>query len=253
MIGSVFGSSGSFATGHRLAPVGDPARLLESAGARLHSLDSARGSVERIKAALTSLRDALQAGRDGADPVPGRNALKPVIAQVEQTAEKPTFVTIDGEVVQDGTITVSLGKRPLTVGYERAPRAPLDARDALNALAATVGKLVATVGRGDTSGFVDEVTALLRSGDLTTAVNRPDQGVINAALGRIDAVLAGAEGLKSSLAARESAAAQVNLGGLLLGATPDAFAGRTAEPTGESLYTPDTGGQVAGNQFSFLA
>lgn len=253
MIGSAFGSSGSFAIGLSLTPVGDPARLLESTGARLHNLDSARGSVAGIKAALTSLRDALEVGRDGADPVPGRSALKPVIAEVEQTAEKPTFVTIDGELVQDGTITVSLGKRPLTVGYERTPRAPLDARDALNALAATVGRLVATVGRGDAGGFVDKVTALLRSGDLITAVNRPDKGAIDTALGRIDAVLAGAEGLRSSLTARELAAAQVNLGGLLLGATPDAFGGGPAEPAGESLYVPDTGGLVAGTQFSFLA
>jgi hypothetical protein len=253
VIGSVFGSSSYFATGHSLAPDGDPARLLGSSGARLHNLDSARGDVERIRAALTSLRDALQAGSDGADPVPGRNVLKPVVAQVEQTADKPTFVTIDGEVVQDGTITVSLGKRPLTVGYERTPRTPLDARDALNALAATVGKLVATAGRDDTRGFADEVTALLRSGDLVTAVNRPDKGAIDTALGRIDAVLAGAEGLRSSLTARESAAAQVNLGGLLLGARPDAFAGGAAEPTGEGLYAPDTGGLAAGKRFSFPA
>lgn len=253
VIGSVTGFWGSFAPGRSAAPGSSPARLLDNSGARLHSLDSGRSGVERIKAALTELRGALQAARDGADPVPGRTALKPVIAEIERTADKPTYVTIDGEVEQNGTITTSLGKRPLVVGFDRLPRAPLDARDALNALATTVGMLVSTVGPDGTGGFVDAVTGLLRSGDLVTAVQRPDKATIDTALGRIDAVLAGAEGLQSSLAVRESAAAQIDLGGLLLGAAPDAVVGEAGVPTGGNIYASATGGQAPGNQFSFLA
>ena len=253
MNGSVFSLSGSFATGRNVAPGGNSARLLGDAGATLHSLDSGRTAADRIKVALTKLRDALQNARDDANPVPGRTTLKPVVANVEQTVDKPTYVTIDGEVVQDGTITVSLGKRPLVVGYERTPRAPLNARDALNTLAATVGSLVATVGAKNTGSFVDKVSALLSSGDLATAVSRPDTGAIDTALRRIDAVLSGADGLQSSLAARQSATAQVDFGGLLLGATPDVFtgAGGAKEQSGGSIYSSSTG-NPAGTQFSFL-
>lgn len=254
MVGSVFSLSGSFATGRNVAPDGNSARLLGGAGATLHNLENSRTATDRIRVALTQLRAALQDARDGADPVPGRSALKPVIAQVEDTVDKPTFVTINGNVVQDGTITVSLGKRPLVVGYERTPRASLDARDALNTLAATVGSLVATVGAKNTGGFVDKVSTLLSSGDLATAVSRPDSSAIDNALGRIDAVLAGAEGLRSSLAGRQSAAAQVDLGGLLLGATGDVFtgAGGATEQPGGSVYSSSTG-DTAGTQFSILS
>jgi hypothetical protein len=241
------------AAGRNLAPGGPGARLIDGAGARLSNLDRGRGGVNRIKAALNDLRDALASARDGADPVPGRSALKPIIAQVEQTVDKPTFVTIDGELVQDGTVTVSLGKRPLTVGYERGPRTPLDARGALNALAAEAADLFSTVGADGTGGFTAEVSALLRSGELATAVNRPDAGAIDTAIGRIDAVLAGAEGLRSSLAAQEAAAAQVDLGPLLLGATADAFAGAggAAEQAATSFYSSGPG-SPAGTRFSFL-
>jgi len=253
VIGSVFSLPGSFGAGRGLAPDGNRARLLDGAGAALRSLDSGRNAIDRIRATLTELREALEEARGHADPVPGRSALKPVIADVEQTVDKQTYVTVDGVLVEDGTITVSLGKRPLTVGYERTPRAPLDARDTLNALAATVSRLVAAVGPGDTRGFVDEVSALLRSGDLATAVNQPDAGAIDTAIGRIDAVLAGAEGLRSSLATRESAAAQTDLGALLLGATPDAFAGAggAAERAGTDFYSAGRG-SPAGTRFSFL-
>jgi hypothetical protein len=232
VIGSVFPVSGYAALGRgefgayaRTAPGGNAARLLDGAGATLQALDNSRSDVGRIKQALTTLRDALQAAREQAGAVAGRTELKPVVAEVEQTRDKPTYVTIDGAVVQDGTITVSLGPRPLVVGYERANRAPLDVRAALNALSTTVTKLVSRAGADAAGGFAADVSALLRSDALTTAVNTPDAAAIDTAIGRINDTLAKAAGLGSSIGARAAAAAQVDLGGLLLSAAPDAGAG----------------------------
>jgi len=221
VIGSVVPVAGYVAPGRNVAPGGNARRLLDDAGAALQALDHSRAGVERIKAALTRLRDTLQAARAEADAVPGRTALKPVIADVEQTGDKPTFVTIDGQPVQSGTITVSLGSRPLIVGYERANRAPLAVGETLRALAATAATLHSKVGAG---GFAADVSALLRSGDFTTAVNRPDAASIDTAIARIDAVLAKAEGLGVTLDARAASAARVDLGGLLLGAAAHAGA-----------------------------
>jgi hypothetical protein len=231
VIGSVVNFSGylALARDYRAyadaAPGGNAPRLLDGAGATLQALDNGRNGVDQIKAALTKLRDALQAARAEANAVPGRTELKPVVADVEQTVDKPTFVTINGQPVQSGTITVSLGPRPLVVGYERANRAPLAVGDALKSLAATVASLVSTVGAAGTGGFAADVSALLRSDVVTTAVNRPDAAAIDTAIGRIDSTLAKADGLRFSLGTRASAAAQVDLGGLLLGAAPNAGAG----------------------------
>lgn len=231
MIGSVLNVSGYLALGRDYrayadaAPGGNARRLLDSAGATLQALDNGRNGVEQIKAALTKLRDALAAARAEADAVPGRTELKPVVADVEQTVDKPTFVTIDGQPVQSGTITVSLGPRPLVVGYERANKAPLEVGDALRSLASTVASLVSSVGANGAGGFAADVSALLRSDAVTMAVNRPDAAAIDAAIGRIDATLAKAEGLRFSLGTRASAAALVDLGGLLLGAATNAGAG----------------------------
>jgi len=249
VIGSVFSVPGSSAPGS-VAAGGPSGRLLDAAGAALQALDRGRGGADRIRAALSDLRDALTAARAQADPVPGRTALKPVIAEIEQTVDKPTFVTIDGELVQSGTITVSLGPRPLVVGYERSNRAPLAVDDALNALASTVATLVATVGGDGTGGFAADVAALLRDSNFTTALRRPDAAAVDAALARIDATLARADGLRASLDARAAAAARVDLGGLLLGAGVDA--GAAALATAGSLYQPQTG-SPSGSQFSALA
>jgi hypothetical protein len=230
VIGSVVNVSSYFAFGRdfsayaNAAAGGNARRLLADAGATLQALDNGRNGVDRIKAALTKLRDALQAARGEADAVPGRTALKPVVAEVEQTVDKPTFVTIDGQPVQSGTITVSLGPRPLVVGYERANRAPLAVGDALRSLASTVASLVSSIGANGAGGFAADVSALLRSGAFTTAVNRPDAAAIDTAIGRINDTLAKAEGLGFSISTRASAAAQVDLGGLLLGAAPNAGA-----------------------------
>ena len=237
MIGAVINVSG-----YRV-PGGNASRLLDGAGSTLQALDNGRNSVDRIKSALTKLRDALQAARDEAAAVPGRTELQPVVADVEQTQDKPTFVTIDGAVVQDGTITVSLGPRSLIVGYQRVNRAPLEVGDALGSLASTVATLVATVGADATGGLAADVSALLRSADFTTALNRPDAAAIDTAIGRIDATLAKAAGSRFFLGARASSAAQVDLGGLLLAAA------NPTSPAGDSPYRSNasgaTGGQVS--------
>lgn len=182
----------------------------------LQAIDSGRSGVDRIKAALTRLRNALQAARGSANAVPGGTELTPIIADIEQTKDQPTFVTINGQPVQNGTITVSLGTRPVVVGYEAGSRPSLAVHDALSALSSTVSQLVATVG-SDAGGFASDVSALLKSSDLATAVNAPDVASIDAALAQIDGVLAKTGGLRSSLTSQASAAALTNLGGALLG------------------------------------
>jgi len=243
VIGSVINVAGYLTLAGASAPGGNASRLLDGAGSTLQALNDGRHGVDRIKVALTTLRDALQAARTKADAVPGRTALQPAVADVEQTQDKPTYLTIDGEVVQDGTITVSLGTRPLVVGYERANRVPLAVGDALRSLVSTVATLVSTVGADGTGGLAADVSALLRSADFTTAVNRPDAAAIDSAIGRIDETLAKAAGFRFLIGARASSAAQVDLGALLLGAADP------ASPAGDSPYRPNasgaTGGQVS--------
>ena len=193
----------------------DPLAVLAQSST-LQAIDSGRNGVDRIKAALTHLRDTLRTARGTASAVPGGTQLTPIVAQIEQTQDLPTFVTVDGQPVQTGTITVSLGTRAVVVGYEAGNRPSLAVQDAVGALVASVAQVIATVG-GATRGFASDVSALLKSRDLATAVNAPDVASIDAALGQIDGVLAKAGGLGRSLSAQASAAAQINLGGTLLG------------------------------------
>lgn len=213
MIGSVAPISAALAPA--ASPRDNDSRLLDNAGAAIASLDAGRGGLDAIKAALTNLRDALQSARGGADAVPGLTTLAPVVAQIEQTQDKPTYVDIDGEPVQTGTITVTLGTRPLIVGYERVARSAVSSAD-LKSLAGQVAALVSNVGGDSAGGFASDVSALLRSNVLATALTAPDAGSIDAATAKIDDTLAKAEGLRASIGARASAAAQVDLGGILL-------------------------------------
>jgi hypothetical protein len=219
------------------APGGNSSRLLQGAGSTLQALDSGQDGIGEIKAGLMKLRDTLQAARAQANAVAGRTELKPVFANIEQTVDKPTFLTIDGETVQSGTITTWPGTRPVLVGYEWANRAPLDVGDSLRSLAADVSALVSATGTGGIDGFAADVSALLKSSDFTTAINTPDVAAIDAATARIDDVLAKTDGLKSSLETRALAAAQVDLGGLLLGAA-QSFAGNTAALAADRVDSP---------------
>ena len=202
-------------------PRGADALAMLAQSGMLRTLDNSRSGIDRIKAALTGLRDALQTARGTASAVPGGTELTPIVAQIEQTQDQPTFVTVNGQPVQNGTITVSLGTRPVVVGYEAGNRPSLAVHDAVRALASSVAQVVATIG-GATRGFASDVSALLKSRDLATAMNAPDVASIDAALGQIDGVLAKADGLRSTLASQASATALVDLGGALLAASGDA-------------------------------
>lgn len=154
----------------------------------LRALDSGRSDIDRIKAALTHLRDTLQTARGTASAVPGGTQLTPIVADI--------------------------GQQAVLVGYEAGGRPSLAVQDAVGALASSVAQVVATVGDA-TRGFASDVSALLKSRDLTTAVHTPDVASIDAALGQIDGVLAKADGLRSTLA---SQASQLSLSGVLIGA-----------------------------------
>jgi hypothetical protein len=256
MIGSIVNVSGYAAfdgaglaglTRNFSAPASDSSRLIGNTGATLQALNDSRSAVDQIKSALTQLRDTLQAARDQANAVPGRTELQPVVADVAQTVDQPNYVTVDGVQVQDGTIAVAVGTRSLVVGYETANRAPLDVAGAVKSLASTVATLVASVGANDASGFAASVSALLQNSDFTTAVNTPDAASIDAAITQINDTLAKATGLGSSLGARAAAAAQVDLGGLLLGATPVASTSATTNYSVAYQSNPSssTGTQVS--------
>ena len=77
--------------------------------------------------------------------------------------------------------------------------------------------MVSTVGTDGAAGFAAGISALLKSGDLDTAVNAPDAATIDAAIGKIDHVLDGAHALGTSLSSRAAAAAQVDLESAQLG------------------------------------
>ena len=158
----------------------------------LRALESGRSGIDRIKAALTKLRDALQTARGSASAVPGGTQLTPIVADI--------------------------GQQAVVVGYEAGNRPSLAVQDAVGALASGVAQVIATVGDA-TSGFASDVSALLKSRDLATAVHAPDVASIDAALAQIDGVLAKADGLRKSVSSQASATAQVDLGGLLLGAS----------------------------------
>ena len=259
MIGSVVNVSGYLALGRAglrglpsdfaytdVVPRSNSSRLFDGVGSMLQALDNSRNGIDQIKSALTKLRDVLQAARDQANIVPGRTELQPVVADIAQTVEKPTYITVNGELVQTGTINVSLGTRPLIVGYERANRTPLNVGEALKSLTSTAAMLVSTVGADGTGGFAADVSALLRSGDLTTAVNTPDTAAIDVVIGRIDDALAKAKGLQSQISARASAVAQVDLSGLLLSATPNS----AADSIGLAGQTNDSSYRSNSNSFT---
>jgi len=221
MIDAIGSLTTTFATGSGLPqPRGANALATLAQAGTLQAIDSGRNGVARVTAALTRLRDALQTARATASAVPGGTQFTPIVADIEQTKDQATFVTVNGQPVQNGTTTVSLGTRPVVVGYEVGNRPSLAVHDALAALASTASQLVSTVG-GDARAFASDVSTLLKSSDLATAVNAPDVASIDAALGQIDGVLAKAGGLNSTLTSQASSAGQSNLSGALLG-VPDA-------------------------------
>lgn len=195
-IGSVTTTS---ATGGFTQPGDASALATLTRSGTLHALDAGRSAVGRIKAALTHLRDTLQTARGTASAVPGGTQLTPIVADI--------------------------GQQSVVVGYEAGNRPSLAVHDALGALTSTVSQLVATVG-GSARGFAADVSALLKSRDLATAVNTPDVASIDAALGQINGVLAKADGLGRSLTSQASSAAQANLSGVLL----DAGGARASSP-----------------------
>jgi hypothetical protein len=233
VIGSVFNvpgypglyGAGSYPYGSTTAAGDRAGRLLDGAGATLQALDSGRGGIDQIRSALTRLRNALQSARSDADVVPGRTTLTPVTADIAQTVDRTVYGTVDGALVEAGTIQVSRGTQQLTVGYERASRAQLDVGDALASLASTVATVVTSVSAGSTSGFAADVSALLKSNDLTTAVRTPDAAAIDTAIARIDDVLGKTDGLQFSIGALASAAARIDLGTILLSTAPVAVSG----------------------------
>ncbi|HZD91406.1 MAG TPA: hypothetical protein VE224_14995 [Pseudolabrys sp.] len=207
------------------------------AGSPLTSLAGGRSGVARIEAALKSLRDTLAAARAGADPVPGDTTLAPVTASISHYVDQATYVTINGQPVQNGTVTVALDTETLVVGYQRVARAPLAVRDAVKALSTTVANVVAAEGAdgGAAGAFARNVSALLKNGDFNQAVTAPDTASLDSALSQIDGALAGAAGFGFGVQQRAAAAAQVDFGGLLLGASAR-FTGAATPSMGASAY-----------------
>ena len=66
-------------------PRGADALAMLAQSGMLRTLDNSRSGIDRIKAALTGLRDALQTARGTASAVPGGTELTSIVAQIEQT------------------------------------------------------------------------------------------------------------------------------------------------------------------------
>ena len=264
MIGSIVGFSGNFAfggfgstglSGGGNAYAADAAsRLL--AGSSLSSLAGGRAGVAEIQAALTQLRDALIGARDNTDAVPGRTTLKAVTATIERYVDKPTYVTIDGKPVQNGTVTVSVGQQEVLVGYERVDRGRTDIGESLRVLLNATVNVGSAPGLSNENTFGSQIGAFLKSADLNTALSRPDKASLDGAINHIDGLLASAEGLGFAVSHRAAAAAQVDLGGLLLGAAPNLLGASPAltGSDGASAYqTAATSGTESGSTVSTVA
>jgi len=239
VIGSVVNFSGNTAFGGFAAaglsggrsPYAAVADSSLFSGAALQSLGNSRSSVDQIKAALASLRDALTAARDKADAVPGTTTLQAVTADITQYVDKPTFVTVNGKPVQNGTVTVAEGTKQLVVGYARVNRAAPDVGPALKMLLNATVNVGSAPGLANVNTFGSQIATFLKNTDVTTAVTRPDKASLDSAIAQIDGMLAGAAGLSFSVKQQAAAAAQVNLGSLLLGASSSTSAGSTSPTT----------------------
>ncbi len=214
------------------------ARLL--AGNALSSFAGSRADIVRIAAALGRLRDALTAARGGADAVPGRTTLQAVTTDITRYVDKPTFVTVNGQPVQIGTVTVADGTQKLVTAYERVTRGRTDIGDALKVLLNATMNVGSAPGLANVGTFGSQIAAFLKNTDVTTALTRPDKASLDSALTQVNGLLAAAEAL--GLAANQSAraAAQPGLGALLLGASAGA-ATDSSSPAGASDTSASSG------------
>ena len=204
------GALSSFAAGNDAAS----SRLL--AGNALSSADGSRTSLAQIKAALGQLRDALSAARDNADAVPGRTTLKAVTTEITRYVDKPTYVTVNGKPVQNGTVTVADGTQKFVSAYERVTRGRTDIGKALKVLLNATVNVGSAPGLANVNTFGSQIGAFLKNTDVNTALTRPDKASLDSALAQVNGLLASAEGLGFAVNHSAKAAAQVNLGGLLL-------------------------------------
>lgn len=257
MIGSVVNFSGNFAFGGfgstRLAggfssfASGASSRLI--AGSALSSLNTSRASVDDIKAALTQLRDALASARDNADAVPGRTTLQAVTTEITRYVDKPTYVTVDGKPVQNGTVTVADGTQKFVSAFERVNRGRTDIGESLKVLLNATVNVGSAPGLSNENTFGSQIGAFLKSVDLNTAVTRPDKTSLDGAITQIDGLLAGAAALGFTVSHRAAAAAQVDFGGLLLSAEANAFTGASGasayQAASTSTSSPSSGSTVS--------
>ncbi len=206
-----------------------------AAGSALTSLDTSRSSVAEIKAALGQLRDALSAARDNADAVPGSTTLKAVTTEITHYIDKPTYVTVNGKPVQNGTVTVADGTRKFVSAYERVTRGRTDIGKALKVLLNATVNVGSAPGLANVNTFGSQIGAFLKNTDVKTALTRPDKASLDSALAQVNGLLASAEGLGFAVNQSAKAAAQVNLGGLLLSADASTITGSSS-----STGTTDT-------------
>lgn len=262
MIGAVVGFSGRFAYGSFGSGLAGGAssfagsassRLI--AGSALSSLDGSRTSVADIKAALTQLRDALINARGNADAVPGRTTLKAVTAEIERYVDKPTYITVDGEPVQNGTVTVADGTQKIITAFERVNRGRTDIGESLRVLLNATVNVGSAPGLSSENTFGDQIAAFLKNADVQTAVTRPDKASLDSAISQVEGLLANAEGLGLTVNLRAAAAAQVDLGGLLLGANPGLFDGGSTSTgsSGSSAYQAASGATSSASSGSTLS
>lgn len=208
------------------------------ANSALSSLNGSRGSIAEIKAALSKLRDVLQSARDSADAVPGDTTLKAVTTEITHYIDKPTFVTVNGKPVQNGTVTVADGTQKFVSAYERIGRDRTDIGPTLKVLLNATVNVGSAPGLASVNTFGSQIGAFLKSADLNTALSKPDKAALDGALEQVNGLLTRAEGLSFSASQSARAAAQVDLGSLLLGASPSAIGGTTTttSSSGASAY-----------------
>ncbi len=116
----------------------------------------------------------------------------------------------------------------------------------------------AAAGINGSTVFVGDISAVLRSSELQGAVTRPDKASLDGALEMVNGLLAKASALGFTVNASANAAAQIDLGSLLLGASPSLLGGSTASAgsDGASAYqaaASSTTGSASGSTVSTVA
>ena len=150
-------------------------------------------------------------------PFPAAPRSRPSPPTSTHYVDKPTYVTVNGKPVQNGTVTVADGTQKIVTAFERVNRGRTDIGESLRVLLNATVAVGSAPGLSSENTFGSQIGAFLKSDALNTALSKPDKASLDGAIDQVDGLLAKAEGLGFTASHRAAAAAQVDLGGAVAG------------------------------------